>query len=94
MLAALADTVYLGIDSSIGYLADVLTHPAFVAGETTTDFLDTHMADAPSDTIPPDAVIIAAALAQRRPRAASAGDPGTAQPSAWQTLGGWRIGGA
>jgi 3-methylcrotonyl-CoA carboxylase alpha subunit len=43
MRLALQDTVVLGVTTNIPYLLDILDHPAFVAGEITTNFLDEHM---------------------------------------------------
>jgi len=42
LLAALEDTVVLGIDSNRMFLASVLAHPVFVAGGATTAFIDRH----------------------------------------------------
>jgi geranyl-CoA carboxylase alpha subunit len=42
LLNALADTIVLGIDSNRAFLASVLAHPVFMAGEATTAFIDRH----------------------------------------------------
>jgi geranyl-CoA carboxylase alpha subunit len=42
LLTALADTIALGIDSNRAFLASVLAHPVFMAGEATTAFIDRH----------------------------------------------------
>ncbi len=42
LLAALEDTVVLGIDSNRAFLTSVLAHPVFTAGEATTAFIDRH----------------------------------------------------
>ena len=42
---ALRETVVLGVATNIGYLRDILTVPAFLAGRTSTNFLTEHMAE-------------------------------------------------
>ena len=44
LLAALADTTVLGIDTNRTFLIDLLRAPAFIDGETTTDFISRHFA--------------------------------------------------
>jgi acetyl/propionyl-CoA carboxylase alpha subunit len=39
---ALSEFVILGATTNIGFLRDLVTHPSFVAGDTTTDFIETH----------------------------------------------------
>ena len=64
LLAALEDTIVLGIDSNRAFLASVLAHPVFMAGEATTAFIERHCSaqlarrPAPGD----DMVALAAAL--------------------------------
>ena len=45
MQRALRETVVLGVATNVGYLGDILAHPAFAAGHTSTNFLAEHMAD-------------------------------------------------
>jgi geranyl-CoA carboxylase alpha subunit len=45
LLAALDNTVILGIDSNRTFLARVLAHPAFVVGDAATTFIDRHLGD-------------------------------------------------
>jgi len=45
MERALRETVVLGVTTNIGYLRDILATPAFVAGDTGTNFLAQHMAE-------------------------------------------------
>ncbi len=65
-IAALRDLALLGVGTNIDYLARVLDHPAFRAGDLSTAFVARHAADlaqpAP-DTATLDRVLIAAALA-------------------------------
>ena len=42
LIAALEDTVALGLTTNRSFLIDVLRHPAFAAGEATTAFIDRH----------------------------------------------------
>ena len=42
LIAALEDTVALGLTTNRRFLIDMLRHPAFVAGEATTAFIDRH----------------------------------------------------
>jgi geranyl-CoA carboxylase alpha subunit len=42
LVLALEDTVALGLTTNRTFLAAVVRHPAFIAGETTTGFLDQH----------------------------------------------------
>lgn len=84
----------LGVTTNIEYLDAVLSSPAFLAGDTTTAFLDEHLADwrpAPADA----AALVAAAAAETAgaaPAGFAAGAP-TAPPSPWARLGRFRLGG-
>ncbi|MBV9066535.1 MAG: 3-methylcrotonyl-CoA carboxylase, partial [Methylobacteriaceae bacterium] len=62
LLAALEDTVLLGVTSNKEFLIEVLDTDAFVSGEVTTDFISKHMRLVPAG--PPDfkTLAIAAAL--------------------------------
>jgi acetyl-CoA carboxylase biotin carboxylase subunit len=92
---ALADTVCLGVETPIELLREILSHEAFAAGDTHTGFLPQHFASwKPTSEGPapwPDAVLIAAALADSRP-AAGAAAAMTAPNGLWQRLGPWRVG--
>jgi len=44
MVRALRDTILLGVTTNIPYLLAILQEPHFVAGQTSTDYLPTHMA--------------------------------------------------
>jgi len=90
--AALADTAVLGPTTNLGFLLDVLAHPAFHAGDTHTGFLPEHF---PAWHQPDgDATIaaIAAALALSRPSGAGDAHGPAATPTPWETLGAWRLG--
>jgi len=100
MVKALRGMVVLGIQTTCGYLADVIEHPAFVSGETFTDFIPSKMGQWAADDAEagvPLAVLAAAGLEQRNPAAAGGSGNGAAartQPSPWQLCGSWQIGDA
>jgi geranyl-CoA carboxylase alpha subunit len=52
LVAALQDTVLLGVTTNKEFLIDVLETDAFVQGDVTTEFIDKHMKLAPAE--PPD----------------------------------------
>ncbi len=94
MLAALRETVLLGIVTNRDYLRAVLAHPAFVAGATHTEFLAEHFPDWRPQHPTPERhrVAIAAALALTTRAVGDAADrPAAATP--FTTLGAWRGGG-
>jgi len=99
MIRALRDMVVLGIETTCGYLADVIEHPAFARGETYTDFIPQHMAEwrpAGEGQDVPAAVLAAAGLDQLNPLAASGAGQGSGVPALtpWQRCGSWQIGDA
>jgi acetyl/propionyl-CoA carboxylase alpha subunit len=91
---AVRDTVILGPATNLGFLRDVLAHPAFLAGDTHTGFLDEHLPGWRREAAEVDvaAIIAALALEHLRPGRAIAGASAAAEPSAWETLGRWRLG--
>ncbi len=98
MVNALNDYVVLGVKTSIDFLKDVISHPSFRKGETTTGFIQEHFAEWQGHEYDPglkDLALLAAAFhAQTDGAAASrAGSVRLESPSPWDTLGKWRIGG-
>ena len=89
---ALEETVVLGPTTNLGFLLDVLAHPAFLAGDTHTGFLTEHLADWRPAGPDATAAAIAAAIALSRPAAPSASGERAAAPTPWETLGAWRLG--
>ncbi len=95
LLAALRETVVLGVTTNRDYLLEVLAHPAFVAGATHTEFLAMHL---PEWRRPRgrrrDLAALAAAVALSAPRTtrAAEGAPPAPPPELWQALGPWRTG--
>jgi acetyl-CoA carboxylase biotin carboxylase subunit len=95
MLAALRETVLLGVVTNRDYLIDVLAHPAFAAGATHTEFLAEHFPSwSPSAGRRADVAAVLAALALSGPasRAADGAAAAAVAPSPWEMLGPWRIG--
>jgi acetyl/propionyl-CoA carboxylase alpha subunit len=87
-VAALHDLALLGVKTNIDYLAGVLGHPAFAAGELHTGFVAQHkaaLAAAEPDDATRDKVLIAAALGLRDFRDLVLGVP---EPHA--SIGRWR----
>lgn len=95
MLDALAETVILGVQTTVPFLRDVLAHEAFAGGDTTTDFIPVHLPEwGTSDEDVPDAVLAAAALVESEGRSPVVSAATSAPPSPWSRIGAWRIGGA
>ncbi len=93
MTAALADYVILGCTTAIPFLLDLLGHPAFIAGETHTHFIDEHLRDWNGREKHRTAAILAAAIEAGRPKQEVAGGRAPIESTPWSTLGHWRIGG-
>jgi len=97
MLSALQEMVILGIQTSVGFLQDIVSQPEFVAGNTRTDFLEKYMLpwkqELDQDLL--EAILLGAAVdAQGKSRAQKEGLPVRERKiSPWQMGGGWRIGG-
>jgi 3-methylcrotonyl-CoA carboxylase alpha subunit len=92
MADALTRAVALGVTTNLSRLRAILAHPAFVAGELHTGFLEQHFgAPLPAAAPPPEAIAaVAAALAS-----ASRSAPGPAPLAAsdpWTRIGAWRLG--
>ena len=62
MRRALSETVLLGVTTNQDYLRGVLGTSAFAAGDTTTDFVEQHMADWPCEPDLADGAAVAVAL--------------------------------
>lgn len=92
---ALADCDIVGPKSNIGFLEQLVRHPAVVEGRIDTGYLDRHLDEfMPAPSLTPDlqvAASVAVLLEQEtsaRRAAAASGDPG----SPWATADGWRLG--
>jgi acetyl/propionyl-CoA carboxylase alpha subunit len=87
----------LGIQTTIGFLKDVIAHPQFQFGETTTSFIEKYFADWGGKERAEETRTIAALAAAFDSQSGSFATqvmPGqNVAPSPWQTLGKWRLGG-
>jgi acetyl/propionyl-CoA carboxylase alpha subunit len=81
LLRALRETVILGVETNIAYLAGLLESAEFRSGDVTVERLP----EVPLPEPPPEA--LAAALAARAAPGAGGGGP----RSVWDTLGEWRL---
>jgi len=89
MQEALAETEILGVTTNLAFLERVVRHPAFLAGDTDTAFIERHRADLlpESGAAPAEALVAAAARAFVDEQAAIASLP----PSPWNDTRGWRL---
>lgn len=98
MIAALKDYVILGIETTIPFLRDVISHPEFLAGRTTTNFISQYLANWGETSKELDLRRLAQAAAayldiNRQPASRAEGIGRPIKLSPWQTLGRWRLGG-
>jgi 3-methylcrotonyl-CoA carboxylase alpha subunit len=89
MQSALAQAAILGVRTNLAFLERVVRHPAFIAGDTDTAFIERHRAELlPSGSaVPVEALIAAAARVFRDEQEAIASAP----PSPWNDTRGWRL---
>ena len=90
MHVALRDLVILGVTTNTAFLQALMRHPAFVAGDVHTHFLQEHaIAEAPP---PIEALAVASLLTDgESPRGARASIGSTRHPGPWASLEGWRM---
>jgi acetyl-CoA carboxylase biotin carboxylase subunit len=98
MIEALDDYVILGIQSTIGFLRDVVAHPQFRKGETYTSFISDHFRGWTSQKDFDDTqkiAVLAAAFDSLQGAPRDKGFIGARKElySPWISLGKWRIGG-
>jgi acetyl/propionyl-CoA carboxylase alpha subunit len=87
-IAALDDLALLGLRTNIDYLARLLAHPSFRAGDLHTGFVNQHASTLSAPELDPttgDALLIAAALGFREFREIAFG-----VPEPYATMGRWR----
>ncbi len=92
--AALGETAVIGLTSNIPFLEKIAHHPAFAKGETTTAFVEIHLADLLSQPAANDNALFAACatLLLDESTAASANATIHADPhSPWNAVNGWRL---
>jgi 3-methylcrotonyl-CoA carboxylase alpha subunit len=87
--SALGETAILGVKTNLAFLERVVRHPAFLAGDTDTGFIERHRADLlpPPGAVPDEALVACAVrifLDELRATAARA-------PSPWNDTTGWRL---
>ncbi|MEW5901761.1 MAG: ATP-grasp domain-containing protein, partial [Acidobacteriota bacterium] len=98
MASALDEYVILGIKTTIPFLKDVICHPSFQEGATTTAFIKNYFEGwREKDRFPDIMTLALTAAAHRelslsRPALAAAGEFREVF-SPWQALGSWKIGG-
>jgi acetyl-CoA carboxylase biotin carboxylase subunit len=97
MAAALDDYVVLGISTTIPFLKDVISHPKFREGATTTAFIKNYFDNWQDKEGPADGLTLAlaaAALDELSPSQKTGKAAGLKEEvySPWQTIGRWRIG--
>lgn len=99
MKTALNETVLLGtLRNNISYLRDVIEHPDFRVGKTTTNFIELHLSDwKPSQPDYPDELLITAMLADEadhaNPGLNNMADAHIDDPfSPWRQSDGFRVG--
>ena len=97
MAAALDDYVILGISTTIPFLKDVISHPRFLEGATTTAFIKNHFENWREKEGPADGLTLALAAAaldelspSRKVEKAAGLEKEVYSP--WQMLGRWKIG--
>ena len=95
MIRALNEYKILGVRTSKKFMIDCMRHPAFVAGETYTSFIETHMGD--RDLSLDGCRELAAAAASVASMTRATGGNGNAEdrgsvPTPWQSVGPWQIG--
>jgi 3-methylcrotonyl-CoA carboxylase alpha subunit len=92
MADALTRAVALGVTTNLSRLRAILAHPAFLAGDLHTGFLEQHWSEPTPPAGPPPVALAAAATALR---SGSRPAPGPAPPPStdtWARIGGWRLG--
>jgi len=95
LTAALNDFPILGISTTVEFLAKVLQHPQFAAGNTFTDFIDQHFSGGktpPAESQHFNLALLAAAIAETAvPAEHVGGAVKTAVYDPWQTVGAWQL---
>ncbi len=84
MQHAISQTDVLGVKTNLGFLQQLVKHPAFLAGKTDTSFIPTHRDTLfPDESHLPDRALIAASLALLSNEASAAGH------DVWDRKDGW-----
>jgi len=88
---ALREYVLLGPRTNVDFLLDVVTHPAFVSGEVSTQFVEEAFGRWRAPDPPPQAVAVAAALLAREAAGPRPAPAAPRPPDPWERLGGVRL---
>jgi len=88
LATVLSDTVIHGVTTNLAHLQDVIGHSQFVAGALDTGFLERLL---PSWSLPPVAPTVQIAVAAVLGGKVAADRTTSPSPTAWQTLGPWRL---
>jgi 3-methylcrotonyl-CoA carboxylase alpha subunit len=95
MRGALAATQVVGLNTNLAFLAAVAAHPAFLAADLETGFIETHLgALVPEPSPASDEILALAALAELRQQARTAAQNPIASNdphSPWNAGDGWRL---
>ncbi|MDQ6824614.1 MAG: acetyl-CoA carboxylase biotin carboxylase subunit [Candidatus Eremiobacteraeota bacterium] len=92
--SALDDYVVGGIATNLPLLRSIVNSPAFASGETTTDFLEHHLAPHKPSTKAQEAVALIAAAGALQYVRSTTHDMSGGASDIWQSLGAWRHAGA
>ncbi len=98
MIQALEEYVVLGFHTNIPFLRAVIAHPAFAAGDLSTDFLQQHFAGWRRPEPTPEVWAIGAVVSgsdsssHAAHKAAAGRPPGRRDMDPWNRLTGWRLG--
>jgi acetyl-CoA carboxylase biotin carboxylase subunit len=92
MADALTRTVALGVTTNLSRLRAILAHPAFLAGDLHTGFLEQHWGEPASPAGPPPEALAAVAVALCVGPGRGACPGPAAAPDPWARIGGWRLG--
>jgi acetyl/propionyl-CoA carboxylase alpha subunit len=90
---ALSEFVVLGVRTNIPFLRRLLRHPAFVAGDLHTHFLDEHRVDAAPPAAGLEAAAAAGLVLSRRSGSRGGLPAAPLREGPWQRSDGWRLGG-
>jgi acetyl-CoA carboxylase biotin carboxylase subunit len=98
MIKALDEYVILGVQTSIRFLRELIGHPQFRKGETTTGFIQDHFAEWTGDKDSEESqrmALLAAAFDSMQGISSGAGSRAAKKEvySPWLSLGKWRLGG-
>ena len=91
MIQALESYIILGVKTPVPFLIDVLKSEAFIKGDTSTDFIETHFCGWKPDRCDADAACAAYIIDEMAPAVKSRSAAGRADTelTPWQTLGQW-----